>query len=470
MRSIDDDTDILLVTSAQNTTSINYNQWNGMLEYSKFIEKKYKKKVQIVVIPVRYRNPTSPTEDISVKNKKQQWWVDEVDEYLYHNKIEFGDSVIDCNLPIRVTTQNPLNGLDSIAGDHHYIVGSLRHHFKIMPRFRGEELRAMATTGSLTVKNYSRSLSGSKGFFNHSYGFTIIEKKKDGTCHVPRCVSVEDNGNFTDLIHRHKNGKLKIIKKVDAMVMGDIHREVLDEKLMKATIKLTNALRPKAVVVHDVLDGYRFNHHEKKDMFILRQKIVEGKYLIKEEINQAVEFPQEVLDSIKCEKVYVIESNHDVFLDRYINEGNWKNDLHNSPAYLEYALIQQTINLKEHGNIFGYLVNTRYKDDDRIQYVKYGDVVKINRINVSNHGDAGVNGSRGNVQTFKKLNVRTITAHTHSPSIQDGNICVGLSAVLDQYYTRRGASTHTQAHALIHKTGKRQLVVFCDDYKISHFI
>ncbi len=469
-RSIDEDTDILLVTSAQNTTSINHNQWIGMNKYVDFLKKKYNLKAQIIVIPLRYRNPTSPTEDISIRNKRKQWWVDEVDENLYYNRIEFGDCVVDASAHIKPTKQNPLNGLDSIAGDNHFIVGSPRIHFKTIPRFRNDELRCMATTGSLTVKNYSKSMAGDNGAFNHSYGFTIIEKKKDGKCYPPRNIFVENSGEFIDLVHHYKNGKFKNNKKALALVMGDIHRKLLKKEVYEKTKEICKKIFPDRIVTHDVLDGYAFNPHEKEDTYVLRRKIVNGDNNVKEEVIQAVNFPQELLDAKMCNKVDVIESNHDAFLDRYIMKGKWKNDLHNSPAYLEYALIQQTVDLTEHGCIFGYLINKKYEDNDNVNYIQYGGRLRVMGVDLSLHGDAGSNGARGNVQTLKKLNRKTFTAHTHSPSIQDGNLCVGLSAEINQYYTRRGLSSHAHAHGLLLPNGKRQLLVFGDDFEVSYFL
>ncbi|BAV39268.1 A1-like protein [Tenacibaculum phage pT24] len=467
LRNIDEDTDILIVTSAQNTTALNYKLWGNIKTYIEVLKEKFNKKAQIIVIPTRYRNPTSPAEQLSKKHARMQWWDVEVDKYLFYNKIQFGDCVISSDSHIRPTKKEPLKGMPSHAGNNHLVVGSPRIHLETAPRFRGDALRVRASTGALSVKNYSRSLTGDDGFFNHTYGFTIIEKKDKDTCYIPRSVSADTDGTFTDLNIRIKDGEHTIIKKVDGLVMGDIHRELLDMKLYEATKRLTKSLRPKNVVLHDVLDGYRFNPHERRDYYLQRQKILQGKFLIKDEVEQAVEFPKMVKKDFKCDKILVIESNHDWFLDRHINDMDWKKDLHNSATYLEYASIMQSTDLTEHGCLFGYLVNKRYENKKYVDYIECGRTVRINGIVISSHGESGTNGSKGTVKQFASSGSKTTTAHTHSPSIMNGSHCVGLSATLKQHYTRKGMSSHAHAHDIIHDTGKRQLLIFGDDYSLS---
>lgn len=468
-RNIDSDAEILLITSAQNTTSINYNMFEGMKKLAETFDKKGFK-TNIVVIPIRYRNPTSPTEDISKKNNSSQWWADEVNEYLYYNKIQFGDVKVACDVHKIPTVANPLNRLNAIAESSSLVIGHPRIHSNTLPRFRGEPLRMMNTSGSLTVMNYSRSGSGDNAQSHHSYGFCIVEKKKDGTCHMPRNVYADLDGNFTDLSYSWDGEKIKKTKSAKALIMGDIHRELLNKDCYGKTKEITSKIKVENVILHDVLDGYRFNPHERKDPYINRKKIVENKYLIEKEIKQAVKFPLDALKKLNAEKVYVVESNHDNFLDRHISDMDWKKDLHNSHTYLKYAHIQQTVNLEKHGCLFGYLVNQKYEKEKRISFIPYGNSLRISDFQVGLHGDAGVNGARGNINSFKRLNTKMIHGHSHSPMVRDGVTCVGISCEKDQYYTRRGMSSHAYGHCFIFDNGKRQLIVFGDDMELSHFI
>jgi hypothetical protein len=467
LRNLDDDTKVVFATAAQNETSVNRKQLASMERYKEFLTKKKKSKTQIAIIPVRYRNPTSPTEDI--KKKKDMWWVDEVEEYLFYNKIDFGDTQISCDSHVSPTAKMPLTGFEALTNENHLILGAFRIHFKTQPRTKNTPLRIMATTGAITRKNYSRSKAGDTASIHHSYGFTIIELNEDGTCHIPRNIYVTDEGTFTDLCYNVTPEGVTKIKNVEALIWGDIHKEIIDEGIYEKTQKLCKILKPKTHVLHDLLDGARFNPHERKDVFVLRQKIIKGKFLIKDEIDEAIKFPEDLLSKCGGNKVYVVQSNHDEFLDRHITDMNWKLDLHNSPAYLEYALIQQTTDIEQYGNLFGYLLKEKYKKK-KVEYLRHGAQLTIKGFNCAMHGDFGSNGSRGNITQFKRVNFKMIHGHNHSPIIMDGVTSVGLTGNVNQYYSRKGISTHANAHCLIHENGKRQLLVFNNEGEFSNFI
>lgn len=462
-------TEVLMVTSAQNETPINRRQLDSMLMYQDFITKDLGKETNIAVIPVRYRNPTTPTEDLN--KKRDMWWVDEVKDRIYYNKLEFGDTTIAADTHVSPTATMPLSGLDSLTNDGHLIVGAFRIHFNTQARLRNTPLRTMSTTGSITRKNYSKSKAGDKASIHHSYGFSIIELKEDGTCHVPRNIYVTDDGEFTDLCYKVTPEGVTKIEATEAIIWGDIHREILDENIYKKTRDLCKILKPKIHVLHDLLDGGTINPHERKDVFVKRQKILKNKFLIQNEVDEALNFPKKLLKQCGGDKVYIVQSNHDEFLDRHITDMDWKKDLHNSAAYLKYAAIQQSVDLEEYGNIFGVLLKEKYpKKKHGITYLKYGDHLTVKGFNLAMHGDHGTNGSRGSITQYKRLNFKMIHGHNHSPIIMDGVTSVGLTGKIHQYYTRKGVSTHAYAHALVHENGKRQLLVFDDNGEITDLI
>lgn len=465
-KQIPEDTDIVFATSCQNKTLINQAMLDNMITYSDFIEEEYGLKVAIVVIPSRYRNPTSPTE--SSKKKADQWWVEEIEPYLYYSKLEFGDTLISADSRIRPTAVMPLSGMEPLAFDNHLVLGHSRVHFKTLPRFRGDDLRAMCTTGFISLKNYSSSKAGDKAFIHHSYGFTVIEKDKNGKCLIPRPVKVNSDGSFVDIIHEVDEGIVTKIEETRALVWGDIHYANIDPVFKKISYNLMNKLNPQLNVLHDVLDGESVNPHESKNMFVKKLLIKEGRNLIEKEINSSLEFLEELHEISGEKRLMVVESNHDKFLDRHINNGDWKKDLVNSEAYLRYALIQQEVDLREHGSIYGYLVNT--KTSDGISYIKGDESLRVEGYQLGSHGHVGANGSRGNANLFKRFNTKMIHGHSHSPEIVDGVTCVGVTCNIWQYYNSSGMSSWANAHSVIHSNGKNQLLVFDDDYRLSLLI
>lgn len=464
-KCINDDTKVLLITSAQNKTTINSDMFSNIKLYRDYIENTLNKKCEILIIPTRYRNPTSIVEDS--KAVAEDWWEYELDSYLIYGKVMFGDTLISADSRISPTAKDPLTGYELLANTGHLILPHSKVHFKTLPRLRGDSLRVMCTTGYITNRNYSDSKAGEVAFENHSNSFVVVELKTDDTCYIPRNVKVNKDGSFTDLIYDVKNNTVSVIDSSEAFIWGDLHSEVINSVLYDITKQLVkDVFKPKAQVLNDVFDGSTVNPHEEKDLFIKRQKITSGKHLIEEELERTMAVVKEIKSL--SEKTFIIESNHDVFLDRHINSFNWKNDLHNSPTYLKLSLIQQSVDLRNFGNLFGYLLSERFGND--VKYIKMGNSLKIMSYQCGLHGDFGVNGSKGNSKGFNRMNTKMIHAHTHSPMIFNNVTCVGVTCETEQYYNRKGFSSWAYAHSVIHSNGKNQLLVFGDDLSLSSLI
>jgi hypothetical protein len=463
-REILKDTEVLLVTSAQNNTDVNEFFLENIKCYKKHIEETLKKKCQIVITASRYRNPSSLSEN--EKEIKKNYWDSKIDEYLFYKDIDFYDVKIAGTIFVSPTAKNPLNGFELLASNNHLVLSHSKIHLKTIPRFRNDKLRIVCSTGYITNKNYSASKAGALGEANHSFGFVVIEKKNNKECYNPRNVKVSSSGTFTDLCYEVSEEIVEKIDTCEAIIMGDIHTRVLNKEFYAKTKTLASKIKPNKLVLHDVLDASTINHHEVKDMYIQRKKIRDGKHLLEEEINESLDFIEDARSIGKS--IYVVESNHDFFLDTHVNSANWKNDLHNSPIYLKLAYIQQTQDLDT--NIFGHLVKERFKEKN-VEYIPYGERFFVSSYNIGSHGDFGSNGSRGSAKSFANLNQKMVHGHTHSPSIIDGVTCVGVSSELNQYYNRRGLSSWAYAHCLIHNTGKPQLIIFdCFDYSFTSLI
>ena len=463
-RELHRNTNVVLYTSCQNKTGINSGFLRNLVAYKKFLEEKHNKTVSIVIAPTRYRNPTNPSED---RDSKEEWWVDEVQDYLYYGKIQFGDTILSTNTRISPTAKEPLTSFEVLAKDNNLVLPHSKIHFKTLPRFKNKPLRVMSTTGYISNKNYSDSKAGETAYLHHSYGFVIIEKKDDDTCYVPRNVKVKSDGSFIDIVYSVSKHGVNKIKACEGFIWGDIHSSVIDRGVMNETLRINKLLSPKKTVLHDVFDGYTINPHETKDMYIQRKKIREGKHLIEGEINESFALISEIQDKVGGE-INVSLSNHDVFLDRHINDFNWKKDLHNSSTYLEYAKIQQTEDMEVYGSIYGYLLHREFKGE--VKYLNYGSSLDIEGYECALHGDHGTNGSRGSYKQFSRINTKMISAHSHSPVMHNSVTVVGLTSMMHQYYNRKGISSWAWAHSVIHSNGKNQLLVFDDSKKISSLI
>jgi hypothetical protein len=449
-RDIAEDTDILLVTAAQNNTPVHSRALKNILAYKHKLESKGLK-VELVVIPMTYMR------------EENIMWDHEVYPYLYKGKLHFNGVLVDANTTINLTAVSPLSGRELTASKEHLIIPHSRVHFEVLPRLKGMPLRTMCTTGMITHRRYTASNAGDKAFYHHVIGFVVVERKRNG-CFVPRNVKCDSNGDFVDLNTKVYNGEVSKAN-ILGVVLGDSHVANLDPLKHSHTKAIIEKLNPAKLYFHDVLDGEAFNPHDKADMYIRKQRIRENKHLVGKEVQEALDFIRDVSGWYKGQ-IRVVQSNHHKFLDRYINGDDWKKDLINSEAYLRYALIQQTVNLQEHGTIFGYLVNHL---GNNIKYVKTSDAEKLGNFIVM-HGHVGVNGAKPSPVMFKRLNTKLLLAHTHSPKILDGVTVAGTSSKLWMYYNVDGFSTWAHGDVVVSEFGKAQLFVYDDDYAVSRLL
>jgi hypothetical protein len=96
-------------------------------------------------------------------------------------------------------------------------------------------------------------------------------------------------------------------------------------------------------------------------------------------------------------------------------------------------------------------------DTSNIDFIHCYESFKVHGIELAYHGDRGVNGSKGGAVQFSKLGRKSISGHSHSAQIIGGAYCVGHSCLAKLEYNQ-GPSSWSQAHCLIHKNGKRQMV------------
>lgn len=434
-----------IITSAQNATPIHKKLWSNIQTYSK------KLNANIEVIPIRYKNPTSNFTELP-----QEWWADELQEYLIANRHSLNKRLtVIADLKTQPTNSSPLSGIEGLTGAESSIIGHPRQHLRYCPVLDVTKPKILFSTGSITEKNYTDSKSGAKGDFHHVYGFLIVEIKNDNTFFI-RQVSANNDGSFYDLDY-YVNGS-KVEKRKDAVlavVLGDEHVGQEDYECEKASKEMLERFKPKNVIVHDIMDGYSISHHHKKDPFILLDKEIKAQDNIKKEIEQVCTFIKTIL---KYNPI-IVKSNHDIFIDRFILDNDWRKES-NKADYLYYAYLQAKGELPN--GILPYEIRQRF--GNKVICLTETSSYKLNDIEIAIHGHLGANGSRGGANQFKKLNTRLVTGHTHSPLIEDGLYTVGANCKIRQGYNK-GLSSQGHSNVLIHKNGKRQqILIFNGEY------
>jgi len=151
----------------------------------------------------------------------------------------------------------------------------------------------------------------------------------------------------------------------------------------------------------------------------------------------------------------VAESNHDIFLQRYIDDklfiDNPQNFLHVINMIPE-MLIGKKPTLQIGLELFGDIPRN-------FTFNKVDEEYRVRGIELGYHGMYGLNGSRGSSASFDRFNLRMITAHTHAPYLGANGMTVGTLTHLKLPYTK-GCSSWMHCNGILYSDGKYGLMPF----------
>ena len=425
-----------VVTTAQNDTSPHYGFMSALEAYCKAND------AQLIVIPIRYRNPTSD------KEKQQDTWHSRLRPYLVGERKELVDGVMLMgDIKTQPTAVNPLSGLHTITGNKCGIFGHTKVAMESVPT-PGQELpKILMTTGAVTKPNYSDAKAGKKGEFHHVLGAVVVESGNE--FHF-RFINAQSDGTFIDLdkVYRPKRSPKKA-KQPSALVLGDLHAIRHDPENLEAVMEICDELKPRRLVVHDSLDFQSASHHNN---FFERFKLSQtGRNKVMDELR----YTCELLDKLAAKAdLYVIASNHDEHLFKWLE--SHQNGLDVTNARIYHQLKSEMLGeIEKTGSIPDPLSLVAKKlMKKKARFLKLGESFQLHGIEMSYHGDKGPNGARGNANAFDKIGVKTIIGHSHTPRIVGGCYQTGTSSLLDMGYNT-GPSSWLHSHVLVYANGKR---------------
>lgn len=438
---------ILLITSAQNNTPVHKKLFNNLLVYKEYLKRTTNRNVEIVVIPFRYKNPTSVFLD-----KEYEKWDTSLHPYLFMSKQLINDYYILGDVKVQPTAQDPLSNLTQLGVGNNVVLAHTKQHLKMIPNSLGPKIAV--TTGAITVINYTDSKIGKQGEFNHIFGFIYLDVKNK----TLRAISAEKNGNFQDINVYLDNGEIKY-NKIVGMVLGDIHYGKENKTVYYNSIKFASEYKIQNIVLHDIFDGESISHHH--DHLLLKRYFkAKNSFTVKDELDMVVSKLIELYDLLKYDKkIYIVRSNHDEHLDKWINRGFANVDLNNLEHFAD-IIAQMIKNKKIDGALELYVKNelTKLKRADILKdliFVNRRQPVKIKGWLISEHGDQGVNGVRGSLSQYKKLSDKIIVGHSHVPMRYNNVVYVGCVCDKNADYLK-GISTWEYANAIILENGKVQ--------------
>jgi hypothetical protein len=326
------------------------------------------------------------------------------------------------------------------------------------------------TTGAVTFPRYRDGKAPRKAIKNHCFGGIVVEVENDEIFHYRQLLSNKE-GEFYDIdLNKYTPTGYKFDPSaVEALVTGDWHTGYTDPTVREVTFGkggIAARLKPRYIIMHDFTDSYSISHHDAKDSVIMARKARDGKFSLKQELQQNQDEVRFILKStarIKSQIVFAA-SNHPEHIDRWLGDNNrWPKDPHNSimGAQLYYLKGSQS-DSKQLGMTWYFKevlkphelrrLTFLTRDDDFVRPEIPGHGIKLDM-----HGDEGLNGSRGSIAQFKRLGFRTFTGHSHAPAIWGSAWRVGTSSLLDLGYND-GPSNWMHTHGIVFKNGQRMLI------------
>lgn len=354
---------------------------------------------------------------------------------------------------IKASQINPLTGFNKkLSRDHSYILPSPKIRYLSIPN-TSKYPRFLSTTGSLTNGNYKlHTAQGRKANLEHQFGFVYVEIKNSKNFEIHQVEALK-NGKFNYLTEHYSNGK-KLKQQPEALILGDIHWGETCPKTWKRTLKMLEELKPKRVVLHDLFDGRSINPHERDNYATRAIRAYKDQDNLFDEISSVYNLIKTLSSKYPKIEFVVSESNHDLFLKRYVTEHNWlldgRNSIIASELFKPFVLGDSKPPLQKALEIIGEIPNN-------FNFLVEDQEYRVSGIELGYHGHRGLNGARGSSASFDRYNLKMITGHEHTPKMYANGMCVGTSTHLKLDYTK-GASSWLNAHGILYKSGKYALL------------
>lgn len=441
-----------IITSAQNATPIHKPTWQSLLLAAKYYD------AELVVIPGRYKNPTSQW---TQNNKDHEWWDEAVVPYLCDGWILLNERLLILgDVKVQWAARSPLTGLDALTKDKSAIVGHGSRGMRSIPTPQHKHAKTMYTTGACTVRNYTDTKQGMIAKFNHCLGAVIVEI--DGDTFYVRQLNATKQGHFIDLDMEFTPDEVRPAKPALSVSMGDTHQRWVDPDVVDATFTAVDSLvklvNPRYLFWHDVVDFHSRNHHHKDNWLTNFAKRKYGIDDVRVEIEDAIRFVNKY--TTRDRKSVVVSSNHDRAVMRWLMEADFRKDPTNAEFFLEIALMTARSARKTSGGVTyddPFVLHAQKFAKSNVQFLKPGESKVLNQVEYGFHGDIGPNGSRGTTKNLSKLGVKVTKGHSHTAEIIDGCYSGGKSTGMLEY-EQGGPSSHTNSHVIQYANGKRAII------------
>lgn len=370
------------------------------------------------------------------------------------------------SLAVMTKMLNPFASLKEYgARGQSLIIASPQRRLETVPTIDNDaNPHTLMTTTSITEPIYNgvhaiQNRTGELAKDRHRIGAVIVEKTLgQSTGHFPEVASAMGSGlfltRFTEFVrgagfidgrNAYSATRPKRRLKTKAIAVPDIHFGDTDPLFLQTLGESIRYFDPGYILLHDFFNGHSVNHHEEGKLFSRIESLKKGRLDLRQELEKAAVHLSGLLKQTPSLRIRIVQSNHDDWVNRWLERGEFMKDTRNAEIGIELA---------------GYKVKGKQplvevlrrmmtpQDFARIDFVSSGNFKELG-IQVGQHGHQGLNGARGSPKAFRTASGASVTGHVHYSWIDRDTVSVGTGSLLRPGYTGTGASNWSHSIAVI---------------------
>lgn len=379
--------------------------------------------------------------------------------------IVFGDLALNSNLYISGLKMSakyidPTAGAGRLSHKMSFIFGSPKQHMKPKANSNFKHPHISMGTGAITKPNYKTSRYMSErtaklAEFDHKIGAVVVELDSEDRYYF-RQIQATAGGSFADLGKLYKPTGEVVDYAPEYFVMGDLHPGESDPVAVDCWEDVIKETKARNVVVHDGFNGHSISHW-------LMDKIMEKTMMAKAGMTNLEAEGKLCSESLKRilswlpedGKIYMVPSNHNDFLYRYLNDKRFVKDYENLDFVVK-VLLTKVLNGEDPAKVLVEHFLTA-KEKSRIVWWTEDEDYRYAGVQLASHGDRGPNGGKGNIRNQEESYGPCIIGHSHTPGIFREAYQVGTTTHRKLKYSK-GPSSWMQTSCLLYRNGSRQLI------------
>lgn len=379
-----------------------------------------------------------------------------ISEYLIPYELYLNDNLFISSLKMSAKQIDPARSVSRVGHDSGSVIyASPKQRLETSATAPGKYPLVTMGTGAITNPEYDtdRYMSERTSYLadmDHVIGGIVVEIENNDIFHF-RQIQAEKCGSFIDLNKKYlADGKVETVSG-SALILGDWHAGATDPKAAEAWHELATLIKPKYLVLHDTFDGSSISHHEAHKKINKAKKAESNKLSLEQEL---IILTNDLTDLAKwADKVIVVQSNHDEWLGRYIQEGRFIEDPQNLRVSFKIGLA-----MLDNKNPLEYAVRELNKcSANNIKFLGGNSSFKFGGHELGSHGDRGSNGAKGSLKSIEKALGCCVVGHSHTPGILRKAKQVGTSTYLEMPYNQ-GASSWLHTSCIVNSNGSYQLI------------